>query len=338
MDEFRTAVSPIISPVRIGRKDSILTLGSCFSDAIGRRLEDSKFQVAVNPFGTIYNPLSLHDLMILATDPPAALSDETFVLQSDVHLNYLMHSDFSALDRETLDTRIRQAFHSVQVQLKSCRFILITYGTAFVYTHRETGRVVANCHKQPAQLFNKSLLTADDILKSFDRLRAMLHRINPDINIILTVSPVRHIKDSLLLNSVSKAVLRTSCHYLQEKFPNVTYFPSFEIVMDELRDYRFYASDMIHPSAQAEDYIWQRFQESYFDSSTITFVNEWKKIRAALQHRPFHPASVGHQNFLQQLLKKLEGLKTSVDVELEIQFVKDQLLQNSNASNHDHRT
>jgi hypothetical protein len=337
MDEFRTVIRPTVSPVKISLKDPILTLGSCFSDAIGKRLDDSKFTVSVNPFGAIYNPLSLHDLMVRSLKP-GPLPTESFVSQSDVHLNYLFHSQFSALDREALERKMQQTFVSMHSQLKSCRFLLLTYGTAFVFTHKQTGNVVANCHKQNTQLFDKSLLATNDVLESFHRLHAMLQRINPEVNIILTVSPVRHLKDSLPLNSVSKSVLRTSCHYLQEKFSNVTYFPSFEIMTDDLRDYRFYADDMIHPSAQAEEYIWQRFQECYFEMSTISFITEWKKIRSALQHRPFHPASAGHQNFLHHLLQKLEALRELVDVEPEIRFVREQLLQHSNNSDHDHRT
>ena len=184
---------------------------------------------------------------------------------------------------------------------------------------------MANCHKMPQANFEKFLLTQKRIIESFEHFYNSLKKLNPACRIILTVSPVRHLKDTLELNSVSKSILRLSCHTLSQTFPDVAYFPAYEIMLDDLRDYRFYRPDMIHPSDQAVDYIWGKFGEAFFESETNDFIKEWKKIKAALDHKPFHPKEMAHQKFLLDLLGKLNLLKDKVDVGEEIGFVKGQI-------------
>ncbi|HNH61933.1 MAG TPA: GSCFA domain-containing protein, partial [Cyclobacteriaceae bacterium] len=197
--------------------------------------------------------------------------------------------------------------------------------TAFVYKRNDTGDIVANCHKVPSANFTKELLTEKKIVESFQGFYQNLKAFNPSCKIILTVSPVRHIKDSIQLNGVSKAILRSACHTISEQHPEVQYFPAFEIMMDDLRDYRFYKSDMLHPAPVAEDYIWEKFSEAYFDKSTQEFLINWKQIVTALNHKPFHGDSDSHRSFLKKLLTDLEDLRGTVNVEEELASVKAQL-------------
>jgi hypothetical protein len=324
MDDFRTVVSLGVSPFRLGLNDRILTVGSCFADAIGSRLGHYKIATQANPFGTIYNPHAIHKLL-LYTCEPCALPENGFIKQNDVYLNYDFHSKLWADTQATLSDKLSGLLNTSHVFLKTASCIIITYGTAWVYKRNDTGDIVANCHKVPAAAFTKALLTSNKITESFDALYKALKAVNPRLNIILTVSPVRHIKETLELNSVSKSILRTACHEITSAYTDVHYFPAYEIMMDDLRDYRFYKSDMIHPSDVAEDYIWHKFTDHFANQGLKEFLVEWKQILAALSHKPFHPASESHQRFLKDLLTKLESYRNTISVESEIDVVKQQM-------------
>jgi hypothetical protein len=240
-------------------------------------------------------------------------------------LNYDFHSEISDLNKHGLSAKLKDITGTTHYQLAGAEWLIITYGTAWVYERKETGEVVANCHKMPNILFAKSLVSQEEIADSFGALYEELKKFNPAIKIILTLSPVRHIKDTLELNSVSKAVVRAACHTIAGSFADVSYFPAYEIMVDDLRDYRFYKSDMIHPTDVAEDYIWEKFSEKYFSPDLKTFVLQWKEIQQAINHRPFHPTSVAHQSFLKETLKRLESLKEMVDVEDELALIKSRI-------------
>lgn len=321
---FRTELIPLAGKHKSGLTHSFLTMGSCFADAIGTRLQETKFKVSVNPFGTTYNPVSIHNLLLQSLTG-ATLPGSTYVQQQDIHLNYHFHSSFSALSKTELQQKIASAMNSVLAALQVCDVLLITYGTAWVYKRKEEGDIVNNCHKQIASLFNKVLLTEKEIQDSFDDLYQALKKIRPDLRIILTLSPVRHIKDTLELNTVSKATLRTSCYHISQRYTDVDYFPAYEIMIDDLRDYRFYKSDMLHPTTEAEDYIWEKFTQTYFEADTIAFIKKWKEIKSALAHKPFHPSSAAHQQFLHSLYSKVSELKNMVHVEEELLFIKSQI-------------
>lgn len=317
MTHFRTVVSPGSSTIKMGISDKILTIGSCFADAIGSRLHSNKLKVTANPFGVLYNPVSIHKALqyaIFNESPP----QHTFIRHQDIFLNYDFHSEISSLEPEKLHAQVKDIIGTVHYFLGQTNWLIITFGTAWVYERNDTGEIVANCHKTPGNAFSKSLLTEPVIIASFDNLYHNLLRINPHLRIILTVSPVRHIKDTLELNSVSKSILRTVCYMLSEKYSTVEYFPAYEIMMDDLRDYRFYKEDMIHPTETAEEYIWEKFATRYFAPELNEFILQWTKIRHALAHRPFHPTSTAHQAFLRDTLKKLENLRRFVDVDEEI--------------------
>lgn len=321
---FRTELFTTPTKHTSGLKNSFLTIGSCFADAIGTRMQEAKFKVRVNPFGTTYNPISIHHLLSHALSG-TRLADDAYLAQQDIFLNYYLHSSFSALGKTELQQKIDHAMNSVRASLQACDVLMITYGTAWVYKRKAEGDIVNNCHKQIASLFNKALLSEKEIQDSFDKLYQALKKVRPDLRIILTLSPVRHMKDTLELNAVSKATLRTSCYHISQRYTDVDYFPAYEIMMDDLRDYRFYKSDMLHPTTEAEDYIWEKFQQTYFDADTIAFIKKWKEIQAALAHKPFHPSSAAHQQFLKSLYTKVSELKNVVTVEEELLLIKSQI-------------
>lgn len=322
--QFRTEIKLEKSALGISLKQEILTAGSCFSDAIGIKLAENKFPVLINPFGTSYNPISIHKTLRAALNGALPLSHSYFE-HGGIYSHYDFHSEFSHPDKSVVEDNVKSAIQTAHRFVKDTHWIIITYGTAWVYKRTETNDIVSNCHKMPSQNFTKELLTEKKIIESFEGLYQNLKAVNPSCRIMLTVSPVRHIKDSLQLNSVSKAILRTTCHILSELHPNVVYFPSYEIMMDDLRDYRFYKSDMLHPSVDAEEYIWEKLSEAYFDKTTLDFLTRWKPIYTALQHRPFHAQSDSHQKFLKQLLADLKELNGTVNVEEEIASVNTQL-------------
>ncbi|HEY8938059.1 MAG TPA: GSCFA domain-containing protein [Cyclobacteriaceae bacterium] len=302
-----------------------LTLGSCFADGIGQRLEKNKFSVLPNPFGTIYNPHSIHKLLHYAIAdkiPP----EYTYLKQGEVFLNYDFHSEFSALSQAELVKKIEASINTTHAFLKNTSYLILTYGTSWIYERRDISEVVANCHKKPAAEFTKSLLTQKKIIESFQDVYTALTAFNPSLKIILTVSPVRHIKDTLELNSVSKSVLRMACHTISTTYTDVEYFPAYEIMLDDLRDYRFYKADMIHPTEEAVNYIWDAFIETYASEDLKNFLKQWKEIQTAMAHKPFHPSTAAHQKFLHDLLKKLELLSTKVDVKSEINLIQNQKL------------
>jgi hypothetical protein len=322
--EMRTELHVNSSTLVIGLQDSVVTIGSCFADDMGSRLHGNKFKTLVNPFGTVYNPISIHKLLLMALSSEQPRSTD-YCQRDGLFLHHDFHSSYSAVDQHTLQKKLQNQINSVGEWLRSCRVLMITYGTAWVYEQKSTKEIVANCHKIPQEQFEKFLLTQKRILESWDAFYAKLRAINPSIQILLTVSPVRHVKDSLELNSVSKAILRLTCHTITASEPGIVYFPAVEIMNDDLRDYRFYQSDLIHPSEQAKEYIWQKFGDAFFDAKTKQFLERWSKVKAALQHRPFNSSSDSHQKFLQKLLLEVNDLGQFVDVSPERNLIESQL-------------
>lgn len=318
---FRTELNPAPSKVKIDLQKPILLVGSCFSDSIGEILEENKFKALPNPFGVVYNPISIFNLLgnsILGKK----YENISFVEQNEIWYNYHFHSDISALTREKLAIKITEKMSRVgEYFAQEDAVLILTLGTAFVYALTESGEIVANCHKMPASLFEKHLLSPPQIVKAFEKLYAILPK---NLTIILTVSPVRHIKDTIPLNAVSKSVLRLVCHELCERFENVGYFPAYEYLIDDLRDYRFYEADMLHPNRQAIDYVFAKFGATYFDAATQLFLKKWEKIHKSLQHKAFHSETKQHQQFLKNLLLMLQSV-TEVDVSREIDLVSQQL-------------
>jgi GSCFA family len=317
MTSFRTEFSTRLHKKGLSTSSSILTLGSCFADGIGNRLRSNKFNTLVNPFGATYNPFSIHQLLQLAIHRKAP-SPETYLDHDGVHYNYNFHSSLGALNKAGLEEKLNKVIAFTHEFLKGCQFLFLTYGTSWVYERKDNGAVVANCHKKSSSLFTKKLLTSEMIIRSFQEMYSDLKTVAPDLQIVLTLSPVRHLKDTLELNSVSKSIVRIACHSIKEMYADVDYFPAYEIMMDDLRDYRFYASDMIHPSVDAEDYIWEKFAERYFPEETKSTLHEWQAVKKMMAHKPFYPESPSHQQFLKDIRSRLIALQSRLDVSEEL--------------------
>lgn len=320
---FRTELS-VSGTKAIGLEQAIVTIGSCFSDAIGQQLSQNKFKATVNPFGTCYNPISIHQLLTLACHNAAPAAD-SYLEQNGIHANYLFHSRFSSLSRGQLEQQLKSTLNSVHQYLQKASVVMITYGTAWVYQRSDTGEIVNNCHKVSSTKFTKRLLEVEEIVQDFTLLAKELVTINPSVQFILTLSPVRHLKDTLELNSVSKSIVRQAIYKITQQHKTASYFPAYELLLDDLRDYRFYKSDMLHPSEEAEKYIWNKFAQAYFDTTTLEFIRKWTVLQHDLNHKPFQPHSPAHQAFLQSLKGKLMELKSMVDVEEELSIVQSQI-------------
>ena len=304
---FRTELSIAPAADQLPRTARVLTMGSCFADSIGSRLAANKVETLVNPFGTVFQPLALVKLL------RAAAGEEVDWQQHLVQArgrwqSYDLHGSIGADSPVDLLQHIHELARRTGDFLRSADVLLLTLGTAWTYRLRETGELVNNCHKQPADLFVRELLTPDEIINGLAETHAFLRRINPNLRFVLTVSPVRHLKDTLPLNSVSKSVLRVATHIVSDLLPGVAYFPAYELLLDELRDYRFYSADMLHPSEVAEDYIWDKFARTYFDVDFGRFRKEWASVRQSLGHRPLHAGALEHRQFLENTLVKLEQL------------------------------
>lgn len=326
--DFITPVGVPPAPFAFSHADKIQTFGSCFAESLGRRLSDNRFDVDPNPFGVLYNPASVvRSLRLLLRQTPYEES-QLFTHQHIVH-SFDHHGSFSSRSAaETLQKINDRLLYSGR-RLREATRLIITLGTAYVYRLKTTARLVANCHKLPAGCFERSLLTPDDIVAEWNELLPELRIVNPEVKILFTVSPIRHLKDGMHANQISKATLLLAIEQLTASDPGrLAYFPAYELMMDELRDYRFYADDMLHPSPQAVDYIWQRFAGSYLAKDTRAVLNEWEEIRKALNHRPLHPESIGYQRFLEQTLLKIERFKEkmpSFDLSKEIECIKTKL-------------
>ncbi|MEP5611741.1 MAG: GSCFA domain-containing protein [Cyclobacteriaceae bacterium] len=304
------------SSSRISLEDKIYLTGSCFSDEIGARLSTSKFDNIHNPFGTLYNPLSIFKTLRGDLDPSNTIENQ------GVFYHWDYHGKISSLSDEDLEKKVVSSLSASNNFLANSKYLIVTLGTSFVYELNETSQVVANCHKVPASKFRRRLLDKDEIVQSFGSLH---EKLNPNLTIVFTVSPVRHAKDGLVENNLSKAILLQAVHQTVNDYENVEYFPAFEIMNDELRDYRFFAEDMVHPSQQAVDYIWQKFSDVYFDDNLKAFIQDWAKIRHAINHKPFQPKSAQHIDFVKRTISKLHQLGDRVDVSHELETLQSQL-------------
>lgn len=281
----------------------LLLLGSCFSENIGAKLEYFKFQRLQNPFGILFHPLAIEKLIQKSVHQEVVTEKDVFHANEQWH-SFDAHSCLSNPSKEKIIDNLNDAIQNTTSQLKKASHIIITLGTAWVYRNNASEKVVANCHKVPQVNFNKELLSVDDVKQSLERTIEMVRSINPAAQCIFTVSPVRHLKDGFVENQLSKSHLISAIHKVLED-NKIIYFPSYELMMDELRDYRFYAKDMIHPNEVAIDYIWERFCEVWIDDSITRVMKNVDEIQRGLKHRPFNPVGEAHQKFLTSLSNKI---------------------------------
>lgn len=302
--EFRTEIKLNKRPSHFQQRHKILMLGSCFSENIGRELQESGFDVIINPMGILFNPVSIEENLRKGLSKTL---NEALILKREGHyFHYSCHSHIKAVNTDKLINEICEKRQEMVERIKAADHLVLTFGTAWVYRHLMLDAVVANCHKIPQKEFQKELLTAPQMVAPYKTLFNHLKSINPSLQILLTVSPVRHIKNGLHENNLSKAQLLLLVHELESTFDHVSYFPAYELVLDDLRDYRFFEKDMIHPNQQAIDYVFERFSATYFDEKTVQIAKLSKKIRQLEHHRPNMPNP--DQEFLQSA--KLKELKS----------------------------
>jgi hypothetical protein len=322
MKNFHTIIQPEPSKNKIGYDTPMLFLGSCFTENIGNKITELKLPVQINPFGVLYNSVSVRNgLEILIDQKKFKESDLGYC--NEQWFSFYHDSEFSDSDKKQSLNKINTSIKLATEQLRKAEYLVITFGTAWVYKYLETGNIVSNCHKIPSKEFERVKLEPADIFVEWSNLISRLQELNPKLKIIFTVSPVRHWKDGAVQNQLSKSTLILAIHQLKNKFENVEYFPAYEIMMDDLRDYRFYADDMLHPSKVAVDYIWDQFSKTYFGKETTDIFKEIDKIILARNHRPLNPNTQNHKNFIKKQIEniqKLSKMYSFIDFEEELRF------------------
>lgn len=305
---FQTKIDIPTSDFQISYSNHIMTLGSCFAENIGKKMQDVYFETEINPFGVLYNPISIINSINLLLDKKGFTEQDLFEYNSQWQ-SFSHSSYFSDISVESclkkINTRLKQASDF----LLKTDYLFITLGTAWIYEDKASGSVVSNCHKLPASHFSRRRMSVDEITFLFTEVLEELKTLRPNIQLIFSLSPIRHWKDGAHENNISKSTLLLAIDDLQNKFSNIHYFPAYEIQMDELRDYRFYSADMLHPSEVAINYIWQRFSETYFNEKTSKIKLELEKLSSDLNHRPINQHSNEFQKFTNHLNKKIVELK-----------------------------
>ena len=290
-------------------EESSLFLGSCFAENMGQRLAGLQSSCTVNPFGILFNPLSvLQTLERLQAKQPFQSSDLTETPELWVSLAH--HGRFSTPSQQETLMQINASYEPAARHFHATRTLILTFGTAYAYRHKTTGRVVANCHKLPAEQFTCKRLTENEIVTAYTPFLQSWLQENPQRQVLFTVSPVRHLRDGLHENNLSKATLLLAIDTLTEQFPTQTaYFPAYELLLDELRDYRFYADDLLHPSVQAEEYIFECFLKTCFTPEAQAALQEIATYRRMAQHRPLHPSTESAKSFRHKVLQERERLQ-----------------------------
>ena len=318
---FRTQVELPLKGCEFCYSDQFMLLGSCFTENIGTLLKENKFRCDINPFGILYNPLSISQALYQMMEGKHYNPSDLFFANGMWH-SWMHHSCFSATDMQTCIDGINVRLDKSSTFLYDCNWLIITWGTAYVYTHKDTGLVVGNCHKQPDRCFERRRLEVSEIVDVWLKLLKVLKHCNPNLKVMITVSPIRHIKDGLHGNQISKSTLLLAADELCRLCPDCMYFPSYEIMIDELRDYRFYADDMLHPSNLAIAYIWECLGKTFFSDSTVAIMKEWESIQKGLNHKPFNRKSEAYRNFISQIILKINKLKENIpffDVKKELE-------------------
>ena len=321
MMNFRTPVERPERKVDMLHSDRLLVLGSCFAENIGNLLKENKFRCDVNPFGVLYNPLSIAKALLQILEGKVYETDDLFESKGMWH-SWMHHSSFSSdISADDCLSRINDRLKSASEELPQIDWLVMTWGTSYVYKYED--EVVGNCHKQPETFFKRQHVPVEMIVCEWTNILRRLKERNPNLKVLFTVSPIRHAKDGMHGNQLSKATLLLAIDELCRKNDNCYYFPSYEILLDELRDYRFYADDMIHPSTLAINYIWECFVETYFGKETKRILGEWHEIKNALRHRPFKPSSETYQKFLCQIMLRINRMKENLpylDIQNEIEL------------------
>ncbi len=310
---FRTNIQLQKERNQIDYTSQMLLIGSCFSENINKKLDYFKFNTFSNPFGILYNPKAIENLITNAINETDYTENNIFQLNGRWHC-FDAHSDLSSNEKSELLSNLNTAIERTNKQIHKSTHILITLGTSFVYRFIETDSIVGNCHKVPQKKFLKKILSVKKIIASLENMITLIKSVNSKVNILFTVSPVRHLKDGFVENAQSKAHLLSAIHQIIDKRKQLYYFPSYEIILDDLRDYRFYKSDMLHPNETGVNYIWEQFLKVWIQEDSIPLMKEVDSIQKGLAHRPFNPNSEQHKLFLKELHKKIYKVEKELDI------------------------
>ena len=295
----------------ISYNDRLLLIGSCFTEHIGNYLEEVKFRVLQNPHGILFDPVSVCNSLTSYIENKQSTTDDLFYLNESWH-SWQHHSRFSGMDKEEVLVKINQSQQAAHTFLKEADWLMITLGSSFSYKLAENQQFVANCHKAPAQTFIKHLSTIEETVIALDTVLYRLFQFNPHLKVMFTISPVRHLRDGVVDNNRSKARLIEAVHHLVNKFEKLHYFPAYELVIDVLRDYRFFDIDLAHPNYAATQFVLEKFAENCFSDETRTLMEEIKKLVIARNHKPFNPTSLQHKQFLDTQFKKATTLQSQL--------------------------
>lgn len=307
---FKTEIFPEKSDTQINFDQNILTIGSCFAENIAQYFKRYLFSVIENPFGVLYNPASIYNsLNLLQFDWEELDFEKHLVLNQSEWHSFFHNSDFSHHEKDVVLENIKQQLLISKEYLYMTDWAIITLGTSFVFNHKKENFIVSNCHKFPSDTFERKMLSVNENVEKLMAIYSLLKHFNPEMKIILTVSPVRHWRDGAVDNQKSKSALILAVNEIIEQTMDVMYFPSYEIMMDDLRDYRYYAEDMLHPNNIAVKYIWNKFIISYFDANTLSFIEKVEPLRRSAEHRARNPYSPKHLEFIENQKRKLESLK-----------------------------
>jgi hypothetical protein len=319
--DFRLEFTPKPFPVKISHSHRLFLAGSCFTEQIGSKLAAHKFRLIDNPNGILFNPVSISKSIISYIENKKYTGEDLF-FQNELWGSWEHHTRFSSVNKEECLQKINESQAAAHEFLKKADWVLLTLGSAFVY-ELENKEVVANCHKVPTDKFHKRLLAAEEVVATLDNLVHRLLHFNPLLKIIFTISPVRHLRDGFVENNRSKATLVNAVHQVVDKFQGLFYFPAYELVIDDLRDYRFFAEDMVHPNYAATNYVWEKFLATCIDEPSQLLMKEINSINAARSHKAFNPASEAHKKFLKLNFEKVQRLKEQydyIDFEREMAF------------------
>jgi hypothetical protein len=328
MKTYRAVLNAVKSNDEIAHQNKLLSMGSCFSENIGERLLDYKFSVIVNPYGILFNPIAIAQSLRQIIDYRKFSENDIFYYNQRWQ-SFFHHGRFANIDKKTCLNDINTAIKQTHQHIQNLDYLMLTLGTANVFVHKKSNQIVANCHKVPSSEFERKRLAINEITADFEPIFNQLKTINPNLKIIFTVSPVRHIRDGLVENQRSKATLLLAVDELVKEYDFVSYFPAYELVLDDLRDYRFFKDDMIHPSKLAIDYVWDYFKKTYFSEKTSELNRQIDRLIQAKNHRPFEERSESHQKFIQNQIQKIRQLEKQfsfLNFEKELNWFSEKLI------------
>jgi len=307
MDAFRTPLVPPPAPFSVSYSDSMLFIGSCFTEHIGQKMESLKFPVCVNPFGILYNPVSIANMLIRLADGKEYAGNDLFFHNGLWH-SFDHHGKFSGADKEKVLQQINDLVRKGRSVLSQASCVFITLGSSHIYRYRQSGQIVANCHKLPDREFDREILTVEQIVSACTNAWQHIAALNRKARLVFSVSPVRHMRYGLTGNQYSKAILLVAVYEMLSQIPGSFYFPAYEIMMDDLRDYRFYEADMIHPNETAINYIWEAFKNVFIAEESRELIPRVQHILSAVEHRLINPDSSEYKQFVKNTLEEINQL------------------------------